>query len=121
MELQVKSLDKPDEMLALPNDSGEVLTVKIAGLEVSRTVLQPGWRWSNDLRPIADTVSCEYAHLGTVLAGTMQVEMDDGTQVTLHAGDVASIPPGHDAWVVGEEPVVFFDWTAEEGWGKPPA
>jgi hypothetical protein len=121
MELQVKSLEEPDETLALPNGSGEVLTVRIAGLEVSRTVLRPGWRWSNDLRPTAGTVSCEYAHVGTVLAGTMQVEMDDGTQLTVSAGDVTSIPPGHDAWVVGDEPVVFFDWTAQEGWGKPPA
>jgi hypothetical protein len=119
MGLVVKNLEKPDDTLVLPNGSVESRTVVIEGVEVSRTVFRPGWRWSNDIRPIAQTVSCEYPHTGVVLEGALEVEMDDGTHVVLNPGDVASIPPGHDAWVVGDVPCVFLDWTTDPGWGKP--
>jgi uncharacterized cupin superfamily protein len=83
----------------------------VHGMTVLRAEMNPGWRWSNDVRPVAGTASCEFEHHGSILGGTLHVEMDDGSSVDLTAGDVYIIPPGHDAWVVGDEPVRLLDWT----------
>src|SRR4051812_3528312 len=73
---------------------------------------EPGWRWSRDVRPIAGTDSCQHRHLGYIIAGTLHVETDDGTVEELTAGDAYEIPPGHDAWVVGDEAWDAIEFTS---------
>ena len=84
-----------------------------------RGVFEPGWRWSTDIAPIAGTASCQTRHLGYALSGRMQVRMDDGTERELKAGDAAVIPPGHDAWIVGNEQCIAIDFTGVAHYAKP--
>lgn len=84
--------------------------VEVDGASVGLTTFEPGWRWSNDLRPIVGTDSCPFVHRGYMLAGNLYVEIEDGTTLDLHAGDVFVIPPHHDAWVVGDSAVTLLDW-----------
>jgi len=108
MEFTVKSLDRPDERPELPKGHAEL--VRIGEQVVVRGTLDPGWRWSNDWQPMFGTASCRMPHTGIVLAGRWHVELDDGTSADVGPGDVYAIPPGHDAWVIGEEPVLTIDW-----------
>ena len=109
MDLIVKSLNRPDDMPELPK--GRAHLVHMGETVVVRGELEPGWRWSNDWQPIFGTTSCQMPHTGVVLSGNFHFEMDDGQALDLGAGDVYSIPPGHDAWVVGDEPVKMIDWA----------
>ena len=109
MTLQAKSLDAPDESHSFPN--GQVALVDVGGMIVGRGVMQPGWRWSKDVKPIAGTESCEIPHTGYVIGGRVHVRMDDGTEGEYGPGDVFVIPPGHDGWVVGDEPYVVVEWS----------
>jgi hypothetical protein len=109
MDPIVKSFDRPDDRPELAKGRAELL--HLGDQIVVRGVLEPGWRWSNDWRPLMGTPSCRMAHTGMVLSGRWHFEMDDGTGVDLAPGDVYSIPPGHDAWVVGDEPVRTIDWA----------
>lgn len=92
---------------------GHAVIASAGGLTLMRGVFEPGWRWSNDVAPIAGTPSCQTRHLGYVISGRMQVRMDDGTELTLSAGDLLDLPSGHDAWVVGNEPCVMVDFSPE--------
>jgi len=87
---------------------------------VGRLVLEPGWRWSEHVRPIAGTTSCQFHHVGLVLSGAMDGRMDDGTNFEVRPGDVFDVPPGHDNWVIGDEPMRAVIWGGWRGWGKPP-
>jgi hypothetical protein len=107
-ETQHKSFEAPEEVRKFPNGEAQILNV--GGVEIGRLVFQPGWRWSNDVKPLAGTDSCEAPHFQYHLSGTLQIRMDDGTEITARAGDITSLPKGHDAWVVGDEPVVVVDW-----------
>ena len=109
MDAIVKSLDRPDERPELPKGRAEL--VHLGNFIVVRGQLEPGWRWSNDWRPIMGTTSCQVPHTGFVLSGRWHFEMDDGAAFDLAPGDAYSIPPGHDAWVVGDEPVRTLDWA----------
>ena len=100
----VKRLDRPDEARAF--DKGAFCLVKVGGSEIGRAEYQPGWRWSIDVAPIAGTPSCQVEHVGLVLSGRAAVRMDDGEERVLLPGDVFYVPPGHDSWVVGDEPYV---------------
>ncbi len=111
MTLVAKNFDRPDETLKMPSGNGEGALLDVGGMTVVRGELQPGWRWSNDLRELAGTASCAVKHTGLMLDGCLHVEMDDGTALDLVAGDVYVIPPGHDAWVVGDAPVRSVDWS----------
>ena len=111
-----KSFDNPDEVREFPNGRAEI--VHAGGGEVGRFTFQPGWRWSNDVKPIAGTHSCEVAHFQYTVSGRLGVRMDDGTELELSAGDVAALPPGHDAWVIGDEPVVAIDWHGASNYAK---
>ena len=104
-----KSVNAPDERR--PFSHGRIDIVEIGGGHVGRSILEPGWRWSQDVKPIAKTASCQASHFGFMLSGRMTVKMDDGTEITYEPGDVAVIPPGHDAWVVGYDQVEFLDWA----------
>jgi len=87
---------------------------------VGRLVLEPGWRWSEHVRPIAGTTSCQFHHVGLALSGAMDGRMDDGTEFEVRPGDVFDVPPGHDNWVIGDEPMTAVIWGGWRGWGKPP-
>jgi hypothetical protein len=105
---ELKNFGKPDDVREFPN--GTVELVKIGGATVGRAVLKPGWRWSTSVQPIAKTKSCEAPHFQYHLSGVLRVRMDDGTELDCKPGDVSLLPPGHDAWVVGSEPVVVVDF-----------
>src|SRR6266478_2293839 len=107
---------KPDETREFPRGRAEIL--KIGGGEVGRLVFQPGWRWSNDVQPIAGTASCEAPHFQYHVSGRLAIRMDDGTEFIAGPGDITSLPRGHDAWVVGEEPVVTVDWFGASNYAK---
>jgi hypothetical protein len=98
----------PDETREFPNGHAEILNV--GGGQVGRLVFQPGWRWSSDVRPIAGTASCEAPHFQYHVSGQLAIRMDDGAEFIAGPGDVTALPSGHDAWVVGDEPVVTIDW-----------
>jgi len=115
-KMEAKSMNRPDEVRSF--DKGKVELVKIGGATVGRAVFQPGWKWSDSVRPLAKTKSCEAPHFQYHVSGTLRVKMDDGTQVDLKAGDVSLLPSGHDAWVVGNEPVVVVDFQGMIDYAK---
>jgi len=117
-QLQTMDFTKPHESREFPK--GKLDLVTINGVTFGRAVFEPGWRWSTHIKPIAGTRSCEAAHLGVQLSGVMHIVMDDGTEMDLQPGQVVNIPPGHDGWVVGDEPVVFIDITGMENYAKRP-
>jgi quercetin dioxygenase-like cupin family protein len=112
-----KDFANPDEVRTFPNGRMEVL--RIAGGTVGRITLQPGWRWSLHVKPIAGTAWCEAPHFQYLVSGRMHVVMADGTEMELGPGSVSHLPAGHDAWVVGNEPVVGVDWAGATNWAKP--
>jgi len=118
-KMEVRSFGTPDETRTF--EKGKLDLVKIGGATVGRAIFQPGWRWSTSLKPIVNTKSCEAPHFQYQLSGTMHVVMDDGTEKDCKAGDVALLPPGHDAWVVGNEPVVVVDFQGMVDYAKQSA
>jgi hypothetical protein len=115
-KFESKSLNMPEEVRKF--DKGKVELVNVAGATIGRATFEPGWKWSTCVRPIANTNSCQTAHFGYQVSGTMTTRMDDGTEKTSRAGDVLNIPPGHDAWVVGNEPVVVLDFQGMADYAK---
>jgi hypothetical protein len=115
-ETEHKSFSSPSETREFPNGRAEIL--EIGGAEVGRLVLEPGWRWSNDVKPIAGTDSCEAPHFQYHVSGELAIRMDDGTELHAKAGDITSLPSGHDAWVVGDEPVVVVDFFGASNYAK---
>jgi hypothetical protein len=113
---ELKSFGKPDEVRTFPK--GKVELVNIGGAMVGRATLEPGWKWSTSVKPIAKTKSCEAPHFQYQASGTMHVVMDDGTEFDSRAGDVTLLPVGHDAWVVGNEPVVLVDFQGMIDYAK---
>ena len=109
MKPELKSLDAPDRRPDLPRSSTEVVTLD--GHSIMRLHLEEGWRWSNDWRPLLKTTSCRIHHDGVIVSGTLHFEMDDGSSFDCTPGTVYSVPPGHDAWVVGAEPVEAIHWS----------
>ena len=117
---QSQSLDAPDERRELPGIQLDF--VRVGDLFASRSITQPGWRWSTHIGPIAGTGSCQVAHRGVVLSGHMRVEMDSGETIDLVPGLVHIVPAGHDAVVIGDEPVVMIDIsTTSVEFGRPTA
>ena len=106
---EIKNFDSPDEVRQFEG-KGQAKVVNVAGQVVGRGTFEPGWKWSNDLKPIAGTDSCQTRHFGYVESGRMKVVMDDGTETEIGPGEVAAIEPGHDAEVVGDEACVFVDF-----------
>ena len=92
---------------------GRAVLGSAGGLTLLKGVFEPGWRWSNDVAPIAGTESCQTHHLGYVISGRMQTRMDDGTERTIEAGDLFDLPAGHDAWVLGDEPCEMVDYSPD--------
>jgi hypothetical protein len=111
-----KTFTKPDEIREFPLGRAEIL--KLADGEIGRLVFQPGWRWSDHVKPIAKTASCEAPHYQYHVSGKLAIKMDDGTELIAGPGDITSLPSGHDAWVVGDEPVTVVDWFGASHYGK---
>jgi hypothetical protein len=103
----VKSVDEPDETRSFPNGMAQMVTV--GSMLLGRGRFEPGWRWSNDVKPIAGTDLCMVLHKGYCVSGAMVVRAQDGTETRIHAGDGYVIEPGHDAWVDGDEAYVAID------------
>jgi hypothetical protein len=108
-KMQKKTLSDPEEKRLF--DKGQ--------LELGRATVQPGWKWSTCVKPIAKTESCEASHLQYHVSGRIRVRMDDGSEDEFGPGDVSLLPPGHDAWVVGDEPVVVIDISGMAEYAKP--
>jgi len=98
--------------------NGKVDVVTLGDFTIGKAVFEPGWRWSTDVKPIAGTDSCMTTHTGICVAGSMTVRMDDGTEETVTVGDVFTMPPGHDAWTVGDQACVLYD-TGVARYAKP--
>ena len=116
-ETEHRSFEKPDEVRPFPLGKAEILNV--GGAQIGRLVFQPGWRWSKDLKSLAKTKSCEAPHFQFHVSGRLAIRMDDGTEFVAKPGDVTSLPSGHDAWVVGDEPVTVVDWYGASRYAKP--
>jgi hypothetical protein len=113
---EAKSFDKPDEVRTFPK--GRLELIKIGGATIGRAIFEPGWRWSTSVQPLAKTKSCEAPHFQYHVSGTIRIVMDDGTELECKAGDVSLLPVGHDAWVVGDEPVVVVDFQGMVDYAK---
>lgn len=111
-----RGFDNPDETRTFP--FGKVDLIKIGGSEIGRLTLEPGWRWSDHVKPIAGTELCEAPHFQFHAAGVLGVRMADGTELAAKPGDVTALPHGHDAWVIGNEPVVVIDWWGASNYAK---
>ncbi len=116
--LEIKKFDSPEETRPFADKKGKAEVVTLAGSTALRATFEPGWRWSEHLKPIAGTESCQSPHLLYVLSGRMKVMMDDGSEGEVGPGDVARIDPGHDAWVVGAEACKVVDFGAMETYAK---
>jgi hypothetical protein len=107
--LESKSLGAADDVVQLGR--GRVELVHLPGVVVSRAILEPGWRWSEDAKPFAGTPSCQAPHCGYVVSGRFHVRMDDGDERDFAAGDAHVVDAGHDAWVVGNQPAIILDFA----------
>jgi hypothetical protein len=116
--MQTKSLNTPEETRTLPLTTIEVIT--FGDLSLMKLTLQPGWRWSEQVKPSAGTASCEVPHFNYGLSGRLHVRMDDGAESEIGPGDAQLLPPGHDAWVVGDQPYVGLDFQGGHLYGKSP-
>ncbi|MDX6255407.1 MAG: hypothetical protein QOJ11_1741 [Frankiales bacterium] len=114
------SLDSPEEVRPFEGGTGRLELVNVKGGAVGRATFLPGWRWSEHIKPIAKTDSCEAAHLGYFISGRMKVVMNDGEETEFGPGDFGIIPPGHDAWVLGSEPCVVIDWQGYADYALDP-
>jgi len=115
-QMERKSLNSPDETRSFPN--GKLELVSLDGVTFGKLTLQPGWKWSESVKPIAKTKSCEVPHTQYHVSGRITIKMDDGTEKEFGPGDVSVIPPGHDAWVIGNDPVVLIDISGMPNYAK---
>jgi hypothetical protein len=118
-KMQSKNLSNPDELRIF--DKGKLELIKLGGVTFGRATLQPGWKWSTCVKPLVKTKSCEAPHLQYHVSGRIAVLMDDGSQAEFGPGEVSLLPPGHDAWVVGNDPVVVIDITGMVEYAQPRA
>jgi quercetin dioxygenase-like cupin family protein len=115
-KLEIKSHDQPDE-LRTPNKT-RVEVVRLKDYTMGRFIFQPGWRWSDCVKPVVKTESCQAAHVGYAVSGSIKVRMNDGAETTIKPGMSYTIPPGHDAWVEGNEPFVGLEMMSAEIYAK---
>jgi class 3 adenylate cyclase len=116
--LQRKSFLTPDQVRKFMNGRMDVVTLD--EMAIGRFVLEPGWRWSKDVAPISGTRSCQHRHVGYAISGSLEVRMDDGTILVIRPDDAYEIPPGHDAWVVGEAPYDAVEFASAHAFGLSP-
>jgi mannose-6-phosphate isomerase-like protein (cupin superfamily) len=113
-----RSFDSADEVRS--PDKTKLEIVDLGGTKAARMTAQPGWRWSECIKPVVGGDSCQSHHVGAVVAGTLHVQHQDGTEQDVGPGDAYVIEPGHDAWVTSNEPFVAFEFdsTTAAGYGK---
>jgi hypothetical protein len=111
-----KTFTTPEEVRPFPHGRAEI--VMLGGSAIGRLVLEPGWRWSSDVKPIAQTDLCEAPHFQYHVSGRLGIRMEDGREFVAEAGDLTSLPSGHDAWVIGDEPVVVVDFYGASNYAK---
>ena len=116
MSVSSKSFDDPDEQRTPPKTTVDV--VRLSGATVARLTFEPGWKWSECVKPVAGTDSCQVRHVGALLSGEMEVEHEDGSTAHLSPGQAYVIDPGHDAWVVGDEAAVGYEFESAETYAK---
>jgi hypothetical protein len=116
MTPEYKRFTAPDEVRPFPNGQAEL--VNIGGGAVGKLTFQPGWRWSQDVKPIAGTDLCEAPHFQYHLSGVLHIVNDDGSEFEARPGDVTALPTRHDAWVVGDEPAVVIDWSGATNYAR---
>ena len=114
---ETRNIDQPQETRPF-KANGHMDVITLADFTLGRGVFEPGWRWSNDVKPIAGTDSCQTRHTGICLSGQMTVKFDDGSELDVGPGDVVLLEPGHDAWTVGSEACVILD-TGVAAYAKP--
>ena len=114
---EVKSHDAPDEVRA--PDKTRVEVVQLEGFTIGRFNFQPGWRWSECIKPVVKTDYCQLSHVGHAVSGSLTVRMKDGSEKTIKAGESYTIPPGHDAWVEGKQPFVAIEVMSADVYAKP--
>ncbi len=119
LTMQKKSLISPDEVRSF--ELGKVELARVETVTFGRATLQPGWRWSESVKPIVKTEYCEAPHCQYQISGRLRVRMADGSEEEYGPGDVGVVPPGHDAWVVGDEPVVVIDISGMKEYARPTA
>lgn len=114
--VQKKNFETPDETRNF--DKGRMQVVNLGDETVGRFRLEPGWQWSKSVKPVVKTESCQQHHTNYIISGKTKVRMDDGTEMEAAPGDFVVVPPGHDAWVVGNEPCVGIDFTGAKTYAK---
>lgn len=117
-QIMKKSFTQPDELRTF--EKGKLELITLGGVTFGRATLQPGWRWSTSIKPIVNTEDCQAPHLQYHLSGRLHVLMHDGSEYEFTPGDVSLIPPGHDAWVVGQDPVVLLDISGMAHYAEKP-
>jgi quercetin dioxygenase-like cupin family protein len=115
-KLIIKRFDSPDETRTF--EKGKFDLVKVGGMTIGRASYEPGWKWSEHVGPAVDKTSCEVEHIGMVVSGRAHVVMNDGAEIELTAGDLFFIGPGHDSWVVGDEPYVSLHFLGAEKYAQ---
>jgi class 3 adenylate cyclase/quercetin dioxygenase-like cupin family protein len=118
VQVRRKRFDRPDEVRTV--EKARIELVELGDAAIGRTVFEPGWHWEEHVKPIVGTATCEVHHLGYVFSGRLHVEMDDGPSIELAAGDVYEVPPGHVAWVVGDEPWTSIDFAGRRMFARAP-
>jgi hypothetical protein len=116
-EFKVKSHESPDEVRTPGKTRVEV--VQLEGYTIGRLQFEPGWRWSECIKPVAKTDYCQLSHVGHAFSGSIKVKMKDGTEKVIRPGESYTIPPGHDAWVEGNEPFVAIEVLSADVFAKP--
>jgi ethanolamine utilization protein EutQ (cupin superfamily) len=114
--IETRNFDSPDETRTPEKTTVEL--VNLAGGQIGRYTFEPGWRWSECIKPVAQTDTCQVEHIGYVVSGRIHVTHDDGSEGEATAGDVYRIAPGHDAWVVGDKPAVFVEFQGAANYAK---
>jgi len=113
-----KNISSPDEVRQMKDGKGQLELVDLGAGLVARATFEPGWKWSEHVKPMAGTDSCQAAHVGYVISGRMKIVMDDGEETEIGPGDFMTAAPGHDAWIIGNEPCVIIDWQGMADYAK---
>jgi quercetin dioxygenase-like cupin family protein len=117
MDLELRNFDNPTEVRTF--EKGRFEVYRVGGTTLGRATYEPGWRWTEHVGPTAGTELCEVEHVGLVLSGQAVAKMADGREVVMKPGDFFYVPPGHDSWVVGDEPYVSLHIVGGEDYATP--
>jgi quercetin dioxygenase-like cupin family protein len=116
LDVILKRFETPDEVREF--EKGRFEIVRLGGMTIGRATYQPGWRWSADVGAATGADSCQVEHVGLVLSGVATAAMDDGQVIEMRAGDIFHVPPGHDSWVVGDEPYVSLHFLGADDYAR---